>query len=66
MIDLSVVRVILFYGKSSEQPTWSKKLLAKAKRYGFKDFLFGRAIIPKTDEVFNVESEEETDDYRLE
>ena len=58
MTDLSAIRVIPFYGKSDEWPTWSEKFLAKAKRYGFKDVLLGKVTIPKTDEVFNVESEE--------
>jgi hypothetical protein len=55
---LSAIRVIPFYGKSDEWPIWSEKFLAKAKRYGFKDVLLGKVTIPKTDEVFNVESEE--------
>ena len=58
MTDLSAIRVIPFYGKSDEWPTWSEKFLAKAQRYGFKDVLLGKVTIPKTDEVFNVESEE--------
>ena len=57
MTDLSAIHVIPFYGKSDEWPTWSEKFLAKAKRYGFKDVLLGKVTIPKTDEVFNVESE---------
>jgi hypothetical protein len=57
MTDFSEILVIPFYGKSNEWPAWSEKLLAKAKRYCFKDILFGRSIIPKTDEVFDVESE---------
>ena len=58
MTDLSAIRVIPFYGRSDEWSTWSKKFLAKAKRYGFKDVLLRKVAIPKTDEVFNVESEE--------
>ena len=58
MTDLSAIRVIPFYGKGDEWPTWSEKFLAKAKHYGFKDVLLGKVTIPKTDEVFNVESEE--------
>jgi hypothetical protein len=50
--------VIPFYVKSDEWPTWSEKFIAKAKRYGSKDFLLGRSNIAKSDEVFNVESEE--------
>jgi hypothetical protein len=57
MTDFSEILVIPFYGKSNEWSAWSEKLLAKAKRYCFKDILFGRSIIPKTDEVFDVESE---------
>jgi hypothetical protein len=58
MTYLSAIRVITFYGKSDEWPIWSEKFLAKAKRYDFKDVLLGKATIPKTDEAFNVESEE--------
>ena len=58
MTDLSAILVIPFYGKSDEWPIWSEKFLAKAKRYGFKGVLFGKVTIPKTDVVFNFESEE--------
>jgi hypothetical protein len=37
MTDLSTNRVIPFYGKSEEWPTWREKFLAKGRRYGFKD-----------------------------
>jgi hypothetical protein len=50
--------VIPFYKKSNVWPTWSEKFLTKAKSYDFKDFLLGRSIIPKTYEVFDVESKE--------
>jgi hypothetical protein len=42
MTDLSIIRVIPFYGKNDEWPTWSEKFLAKARRYGFKDVLLGK------------------------
>jgi hypothetical protein len=58
MTDLSIIRVIPFNGKSDEWHTWSEKFLAKSKSYAFKDVLFGRSIIPKTDEGFDVESKE--------
>jgi len=58
MTDLSTIRVIPFYGKSEEWPTWSKKFLAKARRYGFKNVLLGKVKIPKTDEDYDLESEE--------
>jgi gag-polypeptide of LTR copia-type len=58
MTDLSAIRVIPFYGKNDEWPTWSKKFLAKAKRYGFKKISLGKVIIPKSDEVYDTESEE--------
>jgi hypothetical protein len=58
MTDISTIRVILFYGKSEEWPTWSKKFLAKSRRYGFKDVLLGKVKIPKTDEVYDMDSEE--------
>jgi hypothetical protein len=37
MTDLITIRVIPFYGKGEEWPTWSEKFLAKARCYGFKD-----------------------------
>jgi hypothetical protein len=37
MTDVSTIRVIPFCGKVDAWPVWSKKFLAKAKRYGFKD-----------------------------
>jgi hypothetical protein len=52
------IRVIPFYGKSEEWPTWSKKFLAKARRYGLKDVLLGRSRIPKTDEDYKMYMEE--------
>jgi hypothetical protein len=58
MNDLRPINVILFYGKSEEWPTWSEKVLAKARRYGFKDLLLGKVKVPKTDEDYNMESEE--------
>ena len=33
--------------------TWCEKFLAKAKRYGFKDFLLGKLSIPRSDEEFD-------------
>jgi len=58
MTDFSSIRVIPFYGKSEEWPTWSEKFLAKARRYGFKDVLLGKARIPKTDEDYKMDTEE--------
>jgi hypothetical protein len=58
MTDLSTIRVIRFYGKSEEWPTWSEKFLAKARRYGFKNVLLGKDKISKTDEDYDLESEE--------
>jgi hypothetical protein len=40
MIKLIFVKVIPFCGKDDEWPIWSEKFLAKAKRYGFKDYQF--------------------------
>jgi hypothetical protein len=42
MAELSTIQVIPFYRKSEELPTWSKKFLAKASCYGFKDVLLGK------------------------
>jgi hypothetical protein len=56
--DLSSIRVIPFYGNSEEWATWSEKFLTKARRYGFKDALLGMVRIPKTDEDYEMESEE--------
>jgi tellurite resistance-related uncharacterized protein len=58
MTDLSTIRVIPFYGKSEEWPTWSEKFFAKARRYGFKDVLLGKVKVPRTDEEYDMESEE--------
>jgi hypothetical protein len=58
MTDLSSIRVIPFYGKSVEWPTWSEKFLAKARCYGFKDVLLGKVRIPKSDEDYEMKSEE--------
>jgi hypothetical protein len=58
MTDLSTIRVIPFYGKNDEWPTWSEKFLAKARCYGFKDVLLGKIRIPMTDEDYEVDTEE--------
>jgi hypothetical protein len=58
MTDLSTNRVIPFYGKSEELPTWNKKFLAKARCYGFKDGLLRKFKVSKTDEDYHMESEE--------
>jgi hypothetical protein len=58
MNDLRTIRVIQSYGKSEEWPTWSEKILGKARRYGFKDVLLGKFKVPKTDEDYDMESEE--------
>jgi hypothetical protein len=58
MTDLSTIRVIPFYGKNDEWPTWSEKFLAKARRYGFKDVLLGNLRIPMTEEDYEVDTEE--------
>jgi hypothetical protein len=44
--------VIPFCGKGDEWPIWSEKLIAKAKRYGFKDVQLGKLSTPKIDESF--------------
>jgi hypothetical protein len=43
MTDFSTIRVIPFYGK---------------RRYGFKDVLLGKVKVPRTDEEYDMESEE--------
>jgi hypothetical protein len=58
MNDLSTIRVIQFYGKSEEWPTWSEKFLAKARGYGFKDVLLGKVKVPRTGEDYDTESQE--------
>jgi hypothetical protein len=58
MTDLSTIRVIPFYGKSEEFPTWSEKTLAKARRYSFKDVFIGEVKVPRNDEDYDMESEE--------
>jgi hypothetical protein len=39
-------------------PTWSEKFLAKARRYGLKDLLLGKVKVSRTDEDYDMESEE--------
>jgi hypothetical protein len=58
MTDLSTVRVIPFYGKSEEWHTWSVKLLSKVRRYGFKDVFLEKVKVPRTNEDYDMESEE--------
>jgi hypothetical protein len=58
LTDLSTIRVIPFYGKSEEWPTWSAKFLAKARRYSFKDVLLVKVKVPRIDEDYDMESEE--------
>jgi hypothetical protein len=58
MTNVSTIRVIPFCGKVNEGPVWSKKFLAKAKRYGFKHLLQGKLSIPKFDESFDEDSDE--------
>jgi hypothetical protein len=58
MTDISTIRVIPFYGKSEELSTWSEKPSAKARSYGFKDVLLGKVKVPRTDEDYDMESEE--------
>jgi hypothetical protein len=45
--------VILFCGKVNEWPILSEKMLAKAKRYGFKDLLIQEQSTPKVDDYFD-------------
>jgi hypothetical protein len=56
MTDLSTIRVIPFYGKCEEWPTWSEKFLAKARHYGFKDVFLAKVKFPRTDEDYDMES----------
>jgi hypothetical protein len=53
MTDLNTVRVIPFCRKVDEWPIWCEKFLSKAKRFGFKNFVVGRLIIPSLDEEFD-------------
>jgi tellurite resistance-related uncharacterized protein len=59
MTDLSIIRLIPFHGKIEEWPAWSEKFLAKASHYVFKDVLLGKVKLPKIDEDYDMESEEE-------
>jgi hypothetical protein len=45
MTDFSTIRVIPFYGKSEEWPSWSE-----TGPYGFKDVLLGKVKVPMTNE----------------
>jgi hypothetical protein len=53
MTNLNTIRVIAFYGKVDEWPIWSGRILAKSRRFGFKDLLLGKVSIPTVDEKFN-------------
>jgi hypothetical protein len=56
---LSAIRVLSFPGSTDEWPKWSEKFSAKAKRSGIKDVLLGKALIPKSSEVFDEKTDEE-------
>jgi hypothetical protein len=58
MTDLSTIRVIPFYGKSEECPTWNEMILAKARRYVLIYVFFGKVKILRTYEDYDMESEE--------
>jgi hypothetical protein len=57
MTNMNAIRVIPFCGKVEEWPIWSERFLAKAKRCGFNDLLFGKLSIPKVDEGIDETSE---------
>jgi hypothetical protein len=48
-----MIRVIPFYGKIDEWPMWSERILAKSRRFGFKDLLLGNLSILTEDEKFD-------------
>jgi hypothetical protein len=50
MTDFNTIRLIPLYGKGDERAIWIENFLAKAKRYAFKDLLFGKLSIAKEDE----------------
>jgi hypothetical protein len=58
MTDVRTIRIIPFYGKSEEWPFWSEKFLAKARCYSLIDVLLGKFKVPRTDEDYDMESEE--------
>jgi hypothetical protein len=45
--------VIPFRNKVDESVIWSKKVLAKAKHWDFKNLFLGKLSIPKADEEFD-------------
>jgi hypothetical protein len=53
MTDMNTIRVIPFYGKVDEWTIWSERILAKSRRFGFKDLLLGKLSIPTVDEKFD-------------
>jgi hypothetical protein len=57
MTDMNAIRLIPFCSKVEEWPIWSKRFLAKAKLYTFKDLLLGKLSIPKVDEEINETSD---------
>jgi hypothetical protein len=58
MLVLSVFRVLSFSGSKDEWPAWSEKSIAKAKRFGIKDLLLEKVLIPKSSEVFDENTNE--------
>jgi hypothetical protein len=58
MTDFSAIRVLNFSGRKEEWPSWSEKLLAKAKRSGIKDVLLGKVEIPTSLDVIDEKTEE--------
>jgi hypothetical protein len=50
MTDFNTIRVISFCEKGNEWVIWSEMVLAKAKRYGFKDLLLVNLYISKEDD----------------
>jgi hypothetical protein len=57
MTDMNAIRVIALCSKVKEWSIWSERFLAKAKRCGFKDLLFGKFLIFKVYEGIDKTSE---------
>jgi hypothetical protein len=50
---------VKFCGKVNEWHIWRETFLAKAKRYWSNNFLLGKLLIPKIDELFDEVTDQE-------
>jgi hypothetical protein len=58
MTDFSAIRILNFYRRNEELPTWSKKFIEKAKHSTIKDVMLGKIAIPESSDVLEEKTEE--------